>query len=562
MIYDIFYVSKSKINDSDWSKFRQRFPISQKIENVENFEDIRSKAFTKFFYVVWNGTEVLNFNFDYEVSEWDEEYIHVWKTLRNGEETYQGGIALFPKNVNLVSSREFVNRYYINKKEMNDVTSKQIYPRYTIKTYEEYLRIIETADQPLFWNVPDDIVIINQDIFDLYFDPNDGKYDYDRNENHVFKNRNYYDGVSLLSKNKILSEKEFNFRFFASKKEWDILVSEPKPFEKHYINSYDDYLKILENCKTNMFWVIWPDIDTITDLEYQVPYYDQHIIHVFLNDKWFDGVALFSTKEPISKKEFTHRFYKNRKEILIQLSSPKPYDIFFISYNESNADENYKKLISRFPRAKRINGITGIHNAHMEAAKMSETQKFWVVDADAVIVEDFNFEIDYYPHYDPGNRKEHISTVYVWQSQNPINDLVYGYGGVKLLPKFLTENMEIDTVDMTTSISDRLKVVSQISNITAFNTDPFSSWKSAFRECVKLSSKVIDDNYDAETDVRLGIWCTVGEDRPYGKYAIGGATEGRMYGYESIGNLQALMKINDFSWLEEKFQKWLKENEQ
>jgi phosphoribosylpyrophosphate synthetase len=31
-----------------------------------------------------------------------------------------------------------------------------------------------------------------------------------------------------------------------------------------------------------------------------------------------------------------------------------------------------------------------------------------------------------------------------------------------------------------------------VSNITAFNTDPYSTWKSAFRECVKLSSKIID----------------------------------------------------------------------
>ncbi len=137
MIYDIFYISKSKIHDSDWTKFRQRFPLSQKIENVKSFDDVRSKAFTKFFYVVWEGTEVLDFDFSYKVAEWDEQYIHVWKTLRNQEETYQGGIVLFPKNVNLVSSREFANKFYLNKKELEQVTSRQVYPQYVINTYTE-----------------------------------------------------------------------------------------------------------------------------------------------------------------------------------------------------------------------------------------------------------------------------------------------------------------------------------------------------------------------------------------------------------------------------------------
>jgi hypothetical protein len=34
MIYDIFYVSKKEIANDDWKSFRQRFPSSQKIENI------------------------------------------------------------------------------------------------------------------------------------------------------------------------------------------------------------------------------------------------------------------------------------------------------------------------------------------------------------------------------------------------------------------------------------------------------------------------------------------------------------------------------------------------
>jgi hypothetical protein len=143
--------------------------------------------------------------------------------------------------------------------------------------------------------------------------------------------------------------------------------------------------------------------------------------------------------------------------------------------------------------------------------------------------------------------------VHVWRSRNPINDLVYGYGGVKLLPRNQTINMDTSKPDMTTSISSKFKPVMEVSNITSFNSDPFNAWKSAFRECVKLSSKIIDRQKDNETNNRLEIWCSVGFDKPYGKFALDGARAGRIYGDSNQDNLEALKKINDFDWLEEKF---------
>ena len=62
------------------------------------------------------------------------------------------------------------------------------------------------------------------------------------------------------------------------------------------------------------------------------------------------------------------------------------YDIVFISYQEPNADENYNKLLKRFPLAKRVHGVKGIHQAHIEAAKKACTKMFYVVDGDALIL--------------------------------------------------------------------------------------------------------------------------------------------------------------------------------
>ena len=217
------------------------------------------------------------------------------------------------------------------------------------------------------------------------------------------------------------------------------------------------------------------------------------------------------------------------------------YDIVFISYQEPNADANYAALKARFPMAKRVHGVKGIHQAHIEAAKKCFTKMFWIVDADAIILDDFNFD-----YVVPEHQLDHV---HVWRSQNPINDLVYGYGGVKLFPRKLTIDMDISKPDMTTSISSNFKSMPQIANITAFNTDPFSTWRSAFRECAKLSSKTIDRQNNEETEARLEIWTSVANGK-FGEYAIKGAIAGRKFGLSSSNDIQL---INNFDWLKEQF---------
>ena len=223
------------------------------------------------------------------------------------------------------------------------------------------------------------------------------------------------------------------------------------------------------------------------------------------------------------------------------------YDIVFISYYEPNAEENFNDLYNRYntvgiwgDRVKRIKNVEGIHNAHVQAAKLAKTSYFYVVDGDAKVLQDFKF----------AHIAEEKDIVHVYRSANPINNLTYGYGGVKLLPTTLTLNMDTTTNDMTTSISDKFKVIHEVSNITAFNTDPFSTWKSAFRECTKLSSKTIKGQKNDETEERLHIWTTVGGDVPFGEYAIAGAIAGREFGLSSKSDLKL---INNFDWLKEKF---------
>lgn len=417
-----------------------------------------------------------------------------------------------------------------------------------IRTYQDYLSALETAPTEMFWYVPDDVIISPDFKFNIYFSPEN---EYDRTINHTFLNGNSYDGIVLFSKHSPISKREFDYRYLLVKKEWDILASTPRPFEQFKIKTYQDYLDAYNNSKFNMFWMIPDDVEVLEDFDFNIyvshhDSYDRSVNHMFLNGESNDGIILCSKKALISEKEFVTRKISVSKARDVPASIPRKqeYDIVFISYNEPNADENYSKLKQRYPDAKRVHKVKGIHQAHIAAAKLTSTPMFWVVDGDAQIVEDFNFDHIVTKHL--------LETVHVWQSQNPVNKLTYGYGGVKLLPRELTINMNINSTDMTTSISESFKSMKQVSNITAFNTDPFNTWKSAFRECAKLASRSIDRHEEEETQYRLDIWCTEGENEVYGKYAIEGARLGKQFGSDNR-KTENLKLINDFDWLLNKF---------
>ena len=650
MVYDIFYVSKNTIDEQNWKQFRSKFPSSQKIDNVKSFDDIKKKAFTKFFWVVWDDLNVVDtFKFNYKVSAWDQDYIHVWlngenydgvvlfskKSVPSEKEfqhrfyinkkeiailasvpkpfekfyinTYEeyletvnntnsdmfwviwndieldydfnyyvpyydyfhrnithifknsehfDGLCLFSKNTT-ISKKEFEHRFYVNKKEIDIVASKpKKYPIFIISNYAEYQSALKNSPLTMFWAVWPNIEIINDQIFETYFSHHNS---YDRNENHVFKNisndqESFVNGVVLFSTNKPVSKKEIEHRFFIDKKEHDLVVSKYKPYDKFVIDTFNDYEHALSTASTDMFWVIPPEVEPMPDFKFdlQFPYqnkYELSINHVFKNidveEIKYNGIMLLSKKRPISAREIEYRYLIEKKEYDLVASKLKLYDIVFISYNEPNADENFSKLIDRFPRAKRVHGVKGIHQAHIAAAKLATTPMFWVVDGDAIVEDNFEFDL-LLPKHD-------TDIVHVWLSKNPINGLTYGYGGVKLLPKNLTINMEMTSVDMTMAISKKFKVIKEVSNLTVFNTDPFNTWKSAFRECVKLASRPVDSGYQEETEDRLITWCSVGSDKLYGEYSIAGARAGKQYGLLNIADANQLRKINDFEWLQNQF---------
>ena len=398
---------------------------------------------------------------------------------------------------------------------------------------------------PMFWIVHDDLLIDSNWNFD-YVVPR-----YDQKYVHLFLNGDEYNGVSLHPTNHDPNHRELSYRFYAGSKKIALKASDPAPFDIFVTTNYNDYVTAFNCSGNNMFWIVPADVN-IEDESIFSKYGskqgidceelgDDSVNYVFKNGEFFDGIMLCSKNRQISQREWDYGFVVAKKEVDITASRPKPFDIVFISYNETSAETHYKALQQRFPHAKRVHGVKGIHQAHIKAAKLCDTDMFWVVDGDAVILDDFDFD------YQVARWDRDV--VHVWRSRNPVTGLEYGYGGVKLLPTKMTIEMDVNSTDMTTNISSKFRAVQEVSNITQFNTDAFSTWRSAFRESVKLAI-----NGDEESTERLQAWLHPVPDADFRHDAKHGAEQGQAYAIANRNDSEALSKINDFDWLKERYE--------
>ena len=291
-----------------------------------------------------------------------------------------------------------------------------------------------------------------------------------------------------------------------------------------------------------------PDIPAHLDyfINDQIPYYDLGYEHVWMLDSNLhtDNEQIWAAKIVPNIKSLGTKVVGNIGVV------SKDFDVVFISYNEPNAEANWYRVLELCPTAKRVKNVKGIFEAHKRAAEIATTDMFYVVDGDAELVD--NWQFDYKPTvFD-------LDCVHLWTSINPINDLEYGWGGIKLFPRRLLLDAETWKVDLTTGLG-KLKYINKVSNVTSFNSDDFGTWRSAFRECAKLSSSLYQGTTThSETEERLRVWTTVGKDRRYGEYALHGAALGKQYGLDNFNNLDALKLINNYEWMKNEFDKFYK----
>ena len=218
------------------------------------------------------------------------------------------------------------------------------------------------------------------------------------------------------------------------------------------------------------------------------------------------------------------------------------FDIFFVSYQEANADENWKILKSRFATARRIHGIKGIAAAHRTCAAKAFTSMFWTIDGDTEV--DSSWDFTYIP---PEWDQNYL---HLWYSRNPINNLVYGYGAVKLWPRDRVLEHDKSWLDFTTSVGN-IKVMEQCVATSKFNSSPFETWKSAFRESVKLQQNIAKNPNDTESSQRLQGWLQPESSAQHVEWSIKGTNDAFDWYSQNVSTLSL---INNFDYLKGYFE--------
>jgi len=213
-------------------------------------------------------------------------------------------------------------------------------------------------------------------------------------------------------------------------------------------------------------------------------------------------------------------------------------DVIFISNGEPMAQDNFEKLSSVCARVKHSQGVLGREQAYKAAAALSDTPWFYAVFAKTEVLPDFDFSFE----PDRLQAPKH----YIFHSRNPLNGLEYGAMNINLYNKQLV----MDTVPgLDFTLSAPHEVVPILASISRFNTDPWVTWRSAFREVLKLKREV-DLGADVEIQYRLKIWCNQAQGEN-AEYCLQGARDALDYYARVQGRLEDLMNSFDWEWLQE-----------
>jgi hypothetical protein len=150
-----------------------------------------------------------------------------------------------------------------------------------------------------------------------------------------------------------------------------------------------------------------------------------------------------------------------------------------LSYDEPLADALHARLEHALGcPVKRLHGVRGMRRAYRLCAQVADAEEFWLADGD--------FAID--SAFDPASIRpldEGVS-MRVRRAVNPVNGLVYGYGGLKLVRRRALRDLD-RVVDVLAALPGQMEFCPQVVGVTRFNQSPFHAWKAGFLECVMLA---------------------------------------------------------------------------
>jgi hypothetical protein len=214
-------------------------------------------------------------------------------------------------------------------------------------------------------------------------------------------------------------------------------------------------------------------------------------------------------------------------------------DIVFISNGEPNAKKNFKRLNlhagAKGNRLVEVSNINGRVAAYHAAAKASTTPWFFAMFAKLEIDVDFNWS------WQPDRMQQ--AKHYIFHAKNPCNGLEYGHQAMIAYNRQLV--LDNPGVGLDFTLDSPHEVVPILSGVAHYDTSPWSSWRTAFREVLKLRASLPD----VESEYRLNKWLDVDSDEADPQWSRLGAEDAVEYYDQVNGDFDALKKSYEWEWL-------------
>jgi hypothetical protein len=555
----IFFIDmNNKLSSKRFDALKERYPAIQKIRFingwVETIKRCLTKAETTKFWVISSENVYDDFNFEWHSQPWQSHMTHIFASqwqpwsdtfLINKNEferhvKWAKQLIQFP-NLNFVKDQrvyrpdDLYEIYYIDH-DNNPLQLPKLQKRYpNIKVISFKDNYLDTLKYVVSISTTEFIWVINSFCDYSRFDFTWQSDPWQVEMMHVFPTNNqqygdtFYINVPIFREQTFISDLEYYSTINFCK---DQIV--PRMPMKEVIYETDSVVDVLNSHTFTDPYTIFKHTSVIGKTPEYYPSLWEKKVHVLSEN----GSIIISPKINIKSQVYDYPHIIKHEELFSTKSTP--LDIVYISNGEPDEQKWHDHLTKCAPgrNIHWVKGVNGRTNAYKEAARVSTTLWFFTIFAKLEVMPEFNWE------WTPDFLQE--PKHYIFNALNPINGLQYGHQACIAYNKKLVLENDGSGIDFT--LHQPHESVNILSGIAHYNQNPWITWRTAFREVIKLKL-----NNNSVSTERLDTWLTVGNGE-YGEWSIKGAKDGVDYFTSVNGNMKELIKSYEWEWLKQLFE--------
>ena len=558
---DMFFVDRGNSEASArFEMLKAKFGNVQKTRYLNSWVDTINRCInrstTELCWILNSELDYSGFDFNYYPNPWQMKMVHVFGTQwSHWGTTFMVNREAFPtdtkyikiiehlSNLNFVKSRTakatnvLHDVYYIDHGNTPNLPVENVVPYDTdyLTTFKNILAKLPEKKEHYIWIAS---TVCDYDGFDFTYicDP------FAREQLHVFPSNNQKFGDTFLVNVNKLREL---IKDMESLKDYDKINFNQHMRTKRLapptiVTEFDTHVaSVMQDFDFPYAVFVTEDNKDIVAVEEEpMSLWDQESKNILVTST--GGTRIIVPKEAkqyVETQLYDYPYIKTAP----RLAKSNPLDIVYLSNGETCADENYEHLLKATKglpnRIVRVDGVNGRVEAYHAAAEASNTP--WMFTVFAKLKVNTKFDFNWQPD------RLQIPKHYMFLAKNPVNGLIYGHQGMIAYNKEMTLNNPGYGLDFT--LDSPHETVELLSGVATYNTDEWSTWRTAFREVIKLKKE------NSEISLkRLEAWMTKAEGN-FAQYSIDGALDGIAYFEEVEGKTDKLRLSYEWNWLRERF---------